>query len=195
MDESLNSGIVTADGICDGWLRSARRVESPNYNNRPAWAEIDLLVIHSISLPPGEFGGDQIDRFFQNCLDQSEHPYFSHIADLKVSAHLLIDRRGLITQYVNFNQRAWHAGVSSFCGREQCNDYSIGIELEGDDDTPYTERQYRALILTTRQLRKEWPGITPGRMVGHCDIAPGRKTDPGRCFDWRHYRGALGPSI
>ena len=177
--------------VCGGWLRGARIVRSPNSGERPAGVAVDLLVIHNISLPPGEFGGRYIDDFFRNVLEPSAHPYFARIRSLQVSAHLLIDRAGVVTQYVDFNRRAWHAGVSSFCGRENCNDFSIGIELEGSDYHPFTDLQYEALIQVTRHLRRAYPAIATSRVVGHSDIAPGRKTDPGPLFDWGRYRQGM----
>jgi AmpD protein len=167
-----------------GLLREARQVRSPNYNERPADTVIDLLVIHNISLPPGEFGGPHIEAFFTNNLDYALHPYFATIADLKVSSHCVIDREGQITQYVPFTKRAWHAGVSSYGAKENCNDFSIGIELEGTDEIPYTSAQYRMLADLIIHLQKIYPGITRKRIVGHSDIAPKRKTDPGPHFDW-----------
>lgn len=170
------------------WLEEARRLESPNCSDRPDNAEISLLVIHNISLPPGEFGGPWIDSLFTNQLDPHAHPYFADIHQLRVSAHLLIDRHGRITQYVPFDKKAWHAGQSLYCGRENCNDFSIGIELEGCDDKPFTDAQYQQLAAVTRRLRQLFPAITDTAIVGHSDIAPGRKTDPGPCFDWHYYR-------
>lgn len=170
-----------------GWLDQAIRCPSPNFNQRPANQPISLLVIHNISLPPGEFGGGYIEAFFQNRLDVTEHPYFAEIAQLQVSSHLLIDRQGLITQFVSFDDRAWHAGQSSFRGVENCNDYSIGIELEGTDDLPYTREQYLVLAKVTRQLQANYPTLTADRITGHEHIAPGRKTDPGPAFDWVYY--------
>ncbi|MFL0796846.1 MAG: 1,6-anhydro-N-acetylmuramyl-L-alanine amidase AmpD [Cellvibrionaceae bacterium] len=186
---SLNSRFV----IEQGWLSSARRVPSPNCNERPLGdkGEINLLVIHNISLPPCEFGGGYIDQLFQNCLNPNEHPYFQGIAHLTVSAHLLIDRQGAVTQYVPFTSRAWHAGQSSYEGRENCNDFSIGIELEGDDNTPYTGEQYTVLAEITELLCQTYPSITSGRIAGHSDIAPERKTDPGPAFDWQRYLTAV----
>lgn len=172
------------------WLEEIRRVESPNYDPRPA-AAIDLLVLHSISLPPGEFGGDHIDRLFRNELDPNAHPFFAGIASLRVSAHLLINRHGEITQYVPFTHRAWHAGVSEFAGRGDCNDYSIGIELEGCDDATFTPEQYVTLTEITALITSHWPAITLDRIVGHCHIAPDRKTDPGPTFDWESWRASL----
>jgi len=167
-----------------GLLIGARQVPSPNQDARPDGAEISLLVIHGISLPPGEFGGDDIDRLFTNTLDPAVHPYFREIHTLRVSAHLLIRRDGEVVQYVPFHRRAWHAGVSCHGGREACNDFSIGIELEGTDTVPYTEAQYRVLDELLPLLRRAYPAIGPADVVGHCHIAPGRKTDPGPAFDW-----------
>ncbi len=178
---------LTIDG---GWLRPVRRVPSPNQDERPD-GEISLLVIHCISLPPGEFGPRHIDALFLNRLDPQAHPYFRDIAKLRVSAHVLIDRRGRLTQYVPFQRRAWHAGVSSFQGRERCNDFSIGIELEGCDNLPYTPDQYHMLAVVTRTLMGQFAGLRQDRIVGHSDIAPGRKTDPGPAFDWVWYRELL----
>jgi N-acetyl-anhydromuramoyl-L-alanine amidase len=177
--------------IEQGWLKSAQRLLSPNCNQRPLMAEISLLVVHSISLPPGEFGGGYVQDFFQNQLDASIHPYFETIAHLQVSAHLLIERDGKVTQFVNFNERAWHAGVSCFAGLENCNDYSLGIELEGSDDCPFSEAQYASLAKVTRQLLLTYPKLTPERITGHQQIAPGRKTDPGPMFDWARYHSLL----
>lgn len=176
-----------------GLLRGVRYLPSPNCDDRPAGANVDLLVIHGISLPPRVFGGDQIDRLFTNQLNAQEHPSFREAASLRVSAHLLVSRNGALTQYVPLHKRAWHAGVSRFEGRERCNDYSIGIELEGADDIPYTSRQYASLARTARLLMQHWPAITLQRIVGHSDIAPGRKTDPGPAFDWLRFRRALLP--
>ena len=169
------------------WLEGVRRVLSPNHDERPSNVEIDLLVIHGISLPPGEFGGGYIDKFFTNTLSPEIHPYFSEITNLRVASHVLINRGGEMTQYVPFNRRAWHAGVSEFRGRQQCNDFSIGIELEGCDDQPYTELQYDLLAGLTLTLKRHWPAIKNDHIVGHCHIAPERKTDPGPSFDWPYY--------
>ncbi|KEA65364.1 N-acetylmuramoyl-L-alanine amidase AmpD [Marinobacterium lacunae] len=171
-------------------LIAADYCPSPNCNERPN-GEISLLVIHNISLPPGQFGGLGIRQLFTNCLDPHEHPYYREIHQLEVSAHLLIDREGRVTQFVPFDQRAWHAGRSCFEGREACNDFSIGIELEGTDDTPYTDRQYEVLLGVSRALMRAYPEIQPDRICGHSDIAPGRKSDPGPAFDWRRYRDTL----
>lgn len=173
-------------------LPDALQQPSPNQDERPSGCSVDLLVIHNISLPPGEFGGPWIDHLFHNQLDSSLHPYFQEIHQLRVSSHLLIRRDGQLIQYVPLNLRAWHAGHSTFQGRERCNDFSIGIELEGTDDLPYTDAQYATLIKTTREILARFPDITPDRIVGHADISPGRKTDPGVAFDWHRYQQMLG---
>jgi AmpD protein len=178
--------------IIDGWLDGAEQCLSPNFNQRPENTVINLLVIHNISLPPGEFGGGYVQHFFQNKLDASLHPYFATIAELKVSAHLFIERDGKVTQFVPFDARAWHAGSSSFAGVADCNNYSIGIELEGADNIPYSDAQYLALEKVSRQLLLTYPKLTPERITGHSDVAPGRKTDPGSAFDWQRYRTSLG---
>ena len=150
-----------------------------------------MLVIHNISLPPRQFGGPYIEQFFCGQLDTSLHPYFSEIAALRVSAHCLIKRCGQIVQFVPFSKRAWHAGKSSFQGRAICNDYSIGIELEGCDDLAYTPEQYTSLVHLSLYLMQRFPAITLSRIVGHNDIAPGRKSDPGSAFNWQRYRQML----
>jgi AmpD protein len=170
-----------------GWLQQARRVLSPNYGPRPLECVPELLVIHNISLPPRCYDGDCIERFFTNRLAWDEHPYFEEIRGVEVSAHLLIRRAGELLQFVNFDERAWHAGLSSFEGRENCNDFSIGIELEGSDDDPYTDAQYAVLAPVTALLIAHFPAITTQKIVGHSEIAPGRKTDPGPAFDWVRY--------
>lgn len=172
-------------------LDSAKCLPSPNCDARPNPDDISLLVIHCISLPPEEFGGDAINQLFCNCLNPDQHPYFQEIYQLKVSTHILIRRDGDIVQYVPFNQRAWHAGVSCFLGRERCNDFSIGIELEGSINQAYTDRQYQQLTEITRRLLANYPGLSRERIVGHSDIAPGRKDDPGPWFDWLRYRSGL----
>jgi len=177
--------------LTTGLLNEARQLPSPNCDERCGGAAVDLLVIHNISLPPGEFGGPWIDKLFTNCLNPEAHPYFREIEGLRVSTHLLIRRSGELVQYVPFNQRAWHAGVSSFEGREACNDFSIGIELEGGDETPYEQEQYSALAGVTVALMAAYPSITPERITGHSDIAPERKSDPGPAFDWTHFRALL----
>lgn len=175
----------------DGWLKQAARCPSPNFDERPIGTLIDLVVIHSISLPPEHFGGSWIEALFQNRLPVDEHPYFATIANLRVSAHLLIRRDGELLQFVPLDKRAWHAGESQFQDRPRCNDYSIGIELEGADSIPFSESQYRGLSEIINMVRTRYPGITEDRIVGHCDIAPGRKTDPGPLFDWVRFRRNL----
>ena len=167
-----------------GWLTGVRRVESPNRDLRPEGCDVELVVVHGISLPPGHFGGGYVDALFTNALDPAAHEYFREIEGLRVSAHLFIDRRGAVTQFVPLTHRAWHAGRSSFQGRPACNDYSVGIELEGTDDTPYAPVQYERLAALIGVVRRRWPAVVPGRVVGHCHVAPGRKTDPGPAFDW-----------
>lgn len=164
---------------------------SPHADARPADAAVDCLVIHGISLPPGQFGGDEIRRLFTGTLDPAAHPYFREIEGLEVSAHVVVYRDGSVEQFVPFDQRAWHAGKSEFCGKERCNDFSIGIELEGLDDLAYEDAQYRTLVGLVAAIRQGYPGITPERIVGHSDIAPGRKTDPGPAFDWARFRHEL----
>ncbi|MBF0218954.1 MAG: 1,6-anhydro-N-acetylmuramyl-L-alanine amidase AmpD [Gammaproteobacteria bacterium] len=164
---------------------------SPNCSPRPCGEEISLVVIHNISLPPGEFGGGWIDDLFLNRLDARCHPYFATLSGLRVSAHLLIRRDGVIHQYVPFSEQAWHAGVSLFAGRERCNEFSIGIELEGTDTTPYSDRQYQQLGVVLRQIMQRYPMVTPASIVGHQQIAPQRKTDPGEAFDWQRLRRLL----
>lgn len=172
-------------------INPARYIFSPNFNERPLGTAISLLVIHGISLPAGEFDTPYIDALFTNTLDILQNTSFTALKDLKVSAHLLIKRVGEVIQYVPLDKRAWHAGESQFAGRSNCNDFSIGIELEGTDTTPYTALQYKKLVEITRVLMHYYPLITPERIVGHCDIAPGRKTDPGPAFDWEYFRREL----
>ena len=168
----------------EGWASGARRIPSPNFDRRVETEEISLLVVHNISLPPGEFGGSYIADLFLNQLDCEVHPYFDQLRSLRVSAHFLIRRDGSLLQFVSTRDRAWHAGVSTFCGRERCNDFSIGVELEGTDDLPFEAAQYDTLAALTVALRAAYPLID---VAGHEDIAPGRKTDPGPCFDWQRY--------
>ncbi len=175
-----------------GLLDAAQQRSSPNCDERPVGATVELLVIHGISLPPGEFGGPWIDALFTNTLAADAHPYFQAIAALRVSAHVLIRRAGELMQYVPFHRRAWHAGASWFAGRSCCNDFSIGIELEGVDDQPYTDQQYDQLAAVVAALRGAYPTLTSERLLGHADIAPGRKTDPGPAFDWMRLRRLLG---
>ena len=174
-----------------GWVAQARHLPSPNQDARPAGSLIELLLIHNISLPPGEFGSGDIERLFTNRLDHDAHPYFAEVAPVRVSSHLVLSRDGSVTQYVKFTDRAWHAGKSSFEGREACNDYSIGIELEGTDTLAYDGAQYHALSQVIAALCEAYPALSPDRVVGHSDIAPGRKTDPGPAFDWPHARGLI----
>jgi AmpD protein len=173
-------------------LRGAAWRPSPNCDARPDPADVSLLVVHAISLPPGRFGGPWIDRLFANALDPRAHPYFEQIRELKVSSHLCVFRNGTVHQYVAFDRRAWHAGESVFEGRGRCNDFSIGIELEGCDEQPFEPRQYRRLGEIARALMRAYPLITPARIVGHSDIAPGRKTDPGPHFDWIRLLAEIG---
>ncbi len=177
-----------------GLLEGVRYIPSPNADERPHDGEIDLLVVHGISLPPGEYGGEGITGLFTNRLDPEAHPYYREIAGLRVSAHLLIRRDGELIQYVPFTRRAWHAGESCFEGRPDCNDHSIGIELEGVDDEPYEPVQYQRLAEIARALMDCYPALIPERIVGHAEIAPGRKTDPGPAFDWKRFRDLLASS-
>jgi AmpD protein len=178
-----------------GLMLGALQVTSPNFDARPDGIAADLIVVHGISMPPGEYGGPWVDRLFTNCLPPDEHPYFAEVAHLRVSAHLLIRRDGGVTQYVSFNARAWHAGRSSFEGREACNDFSIGVELEGTDETPYTDAQYAALAGVVAALCAAYPNLSADRLVGHSDIAPGRKSDPGAAFDWPRARRLVASAI
>ncbi len=168
-------------------LVEAKQMASPHFDERPDEEDISLLVIHNISLPPNQFGGSHIEDFFQGKLNSKLHPYFEIIRDLRVSSHLLIKRDGEVVQFVPFNQRAWHAGVSSYEGREACNDFSIGIELEGADDLPFSQEQYKQLTKVTNALTASYPLLSKDRISGHSDIAPGRKTDPGQYFQWSNY--------
>ena len=167
-----------------GLLRPAAQRPSPNQDERPDGAEPELVIIHGISLPPGEFGGPHIEALFTNCLDPEAHTYFREIDGLRVSAHLLIQRDGDVVQFVPFGRRAWHAGDSRFRGRRTCNDFSIGIELEGTDDEAYTDAQYATLAPVLDAIIAAYPKIDARRIAGHCDVSPGRKTDPGPAFDW-----------
>jgi AmpD protein len=168
-------------------------VRSPNFDARPEHLPISLLVVHGISLPPGQFGGPWVDQLFCNTLDTDAHPYFHQIRDLRVSSHFYVRRDGSLTQYVSLHDRAWHAGESCYEGRQRCNDFSIGAELEGADDVPYEDAQYRTLSDLASSLMVAYPDITPERIVGHCDISPGRKSDPGAVFDWDRFRRLLRP--
>ena len=177
--------------ILGGWLAGARFVASPNFDARPTAVRPELIVLHNISLPPGQFGGPNIEQFFSNTLNRRAHPFFEEIAGLRVSAHFLIRRDGEIVQFVPTDRRAWHAGVSQWRGRERCNDFSLGIELEGMDDIPYTDEQYQAVVVLIAVLRSTYPTIASNAIVGHSDVAPSRKTDPGPAFDWARMREGL----
>ena len=174
-----------------GWLVAARHRASPNCNERPAGGIVDTLVVHGITLPPGCFGGSHVDALFANQLDPAAHPFFAQVASLRVSAHVFIARTGALTQYVSFTERAWHAGRSHFAGRDNVNDFAIGVELEGTDDCPYSVAQYRRLGWLAATLMRHYPALVRARIVGHSDIAPGRKTDPGPAFDWQRFDRAL----
>jgi len=174
-----------------GLLAGARQVLSPHFDARPAGVLPELLVVHGISLPPGEFGGPWIDRLFTGTLPADAHPYFREIAAQRVSAHALIRRDGQIVQYVPFGERAWHAGQSTYRGRAGCNDFSIGVELEGTDDTPYTDAQYEALAALAAALLTAYPSLSAQAIAGHSEVAPGRKTDPGPAFDWARLQALL----
>lgn len=173
----------------DGWLQGAAHTPSDNQAPRPPAGEVALAVIHGISLPPGEFGGDAVARLFTNALDCSQHPYFEALRGLRVSAHFFIARAGALTQFVPVHCGAWHAGASQWRGRDNCNDFSIGIELEGDDATPYADIQYQMLAALLGELIRHYPALA---VAGHCHIAPARKTDPGDAFDWARLFGAIG---
>lgn len=177
--------------VATGLLEGVRQVLSPHRDARPAQVVANLIVIHGISLPPGEFGGAWIEKLFTGCLPRGVHPYFDSIQGLRVSAHLLVRRDGELVQFVPFHLRAWHAGASSYQGREACNDFSIGIELEGSDDEPYADVQYDAAAAAVRALLQAYPTLSATRLAGHSDIAPGRKTDPGPAFDWPALRRRL----
>ena len=185
--------LAVAAGVdaTSGLLRGARQVPSPNFDARPDGILPELIVVHGISLPPNEFGGPWIDRLFTNTLPPDQHPYFATISQLKVSSHALIRRDGEVVQYVPFHRRAWHAGASSYQGRERCNDFSIGIELEGADETPYEPAQYRVLSELILQLCATYSSLSLSRIAGHNDIAPERKTDPGPAFDWQRLYALL----
>jgi N-acetyl-anhydromuramoyl-L-alanine amidase len=174
-----------------GVVRGVRQVLSPHCDERPAGVAPDLIVVHGISLPPGEFGGAWIEKLFCGNLSANAHPYFATLVGARVSAHVVVQRDGTLVQFVPFGLRAWHAGVSSWQGRTACNDYSIGIELEGADDIPYEATQYAALASLIDALRAAYPAVSAERIVGHSDIAPGRKTDPGAAFDWPRLRSLL----
>ncbi|MEY2853930.1 MAG: hypothetical protein RL030_1062 [Pseudomonadota bacterium] len=174
-----------------GLLVGARQVLSPHSDPRPSGVAADLIVLHGISLPPGQFGGAWIERLFNGQLPRDGHPYFAEIDGMRVSAHVLVRRDGEIVQFVPFQSRAWHAGQSSWEGRSACNDFSIGIELEGSDEVPYEAAQYASVVRLVRALLVAYPQMSLSRLVGHSDIAPGRKTDPGDAFDWSQLRAQL----
>lgn len=174
-----------------GWLDGVARVASPNHDARPADVDIRLVVVHGISLPPGEFGGGHVQEFFCNRLDPAGHSYFADICALQVSAHCLIERDGRVTQFVSFDDRAWHAGESAWRGATACNDFSVGIELEGCDELAYEDVQYATLAALIGALRARYPSIDSDGVTGHSDVAPGRKTDPGPAFDWVRLRSLL----
>jgi AmpD protein len=169
-------------------MRDVRQIASPNCDSRPVGVDAELIVVHGISLPPGEFGGPWVERLFTNTLPPDFHPYFAEISQLRVSSHLFVARDGSPTQFVKFTDRAWHAGLSSYRGRTACNDFSIGIELEGMDEIAYSAEQYTTLAEAVAALCEAYPRLSPDRLVGHSDISPGRKTDPGPGFDWAHAR-------
>ncbi|KZN47574.1 1,6-anhydro-N-acetylmuramyl-L-alanine amidase AmpD [Pseudoalteromonas luteoviolacea] len=173
------------------WLPFAVQRQSPHFDERPNETDVNLLVIHNISLPAGEFGTDYVDDLFLGNINCDAHSSFKSLEGVRVSAHCFIRRDGEVIQYVPFAKRAWHAGVSHFLGREKCNDFSIGIEMEGTDTIPYTDAQYVALVAVSKAILAQYPEITAERIVGHCDIAPGRKTDPGSVFDWQRYLNTL----
>jgi AmpD protein len=191
MNAMVGSTKMFAIDPISGLVSGARQLSSPNCDDRPTGSQPELIVVHCISLPPGEFGGPWIDRFFTNRLDPNAHPYFQEIAELRVSAHLLIRRDGELVQYVPLTRRAWHAGPSCFDGRECCNDFSVGIELEGEDDVPYAAIQYERLAELVRKLRQTFRALREAPIVGHSDIAPERKTDPGPAFDWNRLESLL----
>jgi AmpD protein len=181
--------------LASGLMRSATQIASPNCDARPPGVDAELIVVHGISLPPGEFGGPWIERLFTNTLPLDLHPYFAEIGDLRVSSHLLVARDGSLTQFVKFTDRAWHAGQSSYLGRPACNDFSIGIELEGVDEIAYSAEQYDALADAVAALCDAYPRLSPDRLVGHSDISPGRKTDPGPAFDWARAKALIDAAL
>jgi N-acetyl-anhydromuramoyl-L-alanine amidase len=189
-DRSMTNVPLSIDAA-SGHLTQARQVPSPNFDERPIGMQPELIVVHGVSMPPNEFGGPWIDALFTNNLPIDAHPHFKEVVHLTVSSHLLIRRDGEFVQYVSFNDRAWHAGVSQYQGRERCNDFSVGIELEGADDIPYEPVQYRRLAEVIRALTAAYASLSAERVVGHSDIAPGRKSDPGDAFDWPRLRALL----
>ena len=187
LSDSSKKGLT----IKSGWLADVEKLSSPHFSPRDQSDAISLLVIHNISLPAGKFSGNYISDLFLGCLDCEADESFTDLLGVRVSAHCLIKRDGSIIQYVSFNDKAWHAGISCFNGREQCNDFSIGVELEGTDTIPYTSEQYQQLINLTDCLQDEFPAIIADNIVGHCHVAPSRKTDPGKVFDWPYFRNNL----
>jgi len=194
MPELIVTSEFTVNSL-SGLISPARQCLSPNQDARPDGATPDMIILHGISLPPGEFGGGEIEALFLNQLDWDAHPYFAEIRGLTVSAHLLVRRDGELVQFVPFTERAWHAGESCFRGRSRCNDFSIGIELEGEDGTPYDERQYQVLTKVLRAVSQAYPDLSPREIAGHCDVSPGRKSDPGPAFDWLRLYDALGDTL
>jgi N-acetyl-anhydromuramoyl-L-alanine amidase len=184
-------GVTLQVDLQSGLMLGVRQVASPNHDSRPLGVDADLIVVHGISLPPGEYGGPWIERLFTNSLPVEVHPYFAQIDTLRVSSHLVVSRDGALTQFVSFDDRAWHAGQSNYQGREACNDFSIGVELEGTDTAPYETAQYLALAEIVAALCRAYPELSQDRLVGHSDIAPGRKTDPGPAFDWQLARRCI----
>jgi AmpD protein len=182
---------MTSLTVAMGFVAGARTALSPNCDARPGGLPPELVVVHGISLPPGRFGGPWIERLFMNALPPDHDPYFATIQHLRVSSHVLVARDGALTQYVPFDERAWHAGTSHWRGRDACNDFSIGVELEGADDVPYDDRQYESLAELVAALQRAYPSLADGWIAGHSDIAPGRKTDPGPAFDWRRLEHAV----
>jgi N-acetyl-anhydromuramoyl-L-alanine amidase len=188
----MSGSSVPRAGIdAGGWLDSSIHLPSPNFESRPGNIEPTLIVVHNMSLPPDEFGGSAITEFFQNRLDHDAHPYYAHLRGVRVSAHFVIRRDGVVEQYVSCNERAWHAGLSSFLGRERCNDFSVGIELEGSDRSPFEPAQYAALSAVVTALMQRYP---IDAIAGHSDVAPGRKTDPGPYFEWARLQSGTGLS-
>ena len=190
MSDGYETPLVLDDS--GDWFVDARRVPSPNCDERPGDVEVDLAIVHGISLPPGQFGGAQISEMFLNRLNWNDDPFYQDIKGLKVSSHLLVERSGALVQFVPLSRRAWHAGQSRFAGRDRCNDFSVGIELEGTDHVPYTGAQYRVLAAVLMVLMVRFPRIDIGHIVGHCHVAPGRKTDPGPSFRWPCLGAMLG---
>jgi N-acetyl-anhydromuramoyl-L-alanine amidase len=188
---SGTNGLILHLDPATGLLAGVRQVLSPHHDQRPRGAVPDLIVIHNISLPPAEFGGPWIDRLFAGNLPPEAHPFFREVSKLRVSSHAMIRRTGEIVQYVPFHARAWHAGESEYQGRRTCNDFSIGIELEGVDDRPFEDAQYAVLAALVKTLLAAYPTLSSGHIVGHSDIAPGRKTDPGPAFDWNRFRASV----